>query len=144
MLLFYIAEWFYTHLNDQIVLFLIIQFSISHLFAQFKCQTVLLDPLIGPYQVLPFLVRVDLGAMAMKGFSKYSKASIQDSHHQFVSCYIHDILLVGSYSSAEMQSLYYTAPTDWAKSYLGSMLREPLFIFLRIFIIVVILFNFFS
>ena len=35
----------YTQLNDQIVLFLTIQFSISHFVCtQFKCQTVLFDP----------------------------------------------------------------------------------------------------
>ena len=39
----------YPQLNDQTVLFLTIQFSIIHLFAQFKCQTVLFDSLIGPY-----------------------------------------------------------------------------------------------
>ena len=39
------------------------QFNISHLFTQF----VLFDPLIGPYQELPFWVREDLEAMAMKG-----------------------------------------------------------------------------
>ena len=33
----------YTHLNDQTILFLTIQFSISHLFALFKSQTVLFD-----------------------------------------------------------------------------------------------------
>ena len=42
-----------TLLNDQTALFQAIQFSITHLFAQFKCQTVLFDPYIGPYQVLP-------------------------------------------------------------------------------------------
>ena len=35
----------YTQLNDQIVLILTIQFSISHFFhTQFKCQTVWFDP----------------------------------------------------------------------------------------------------
>ena len=38
----------YTQLNDQTVLFLAIQFSISHFFCtQFKCQKVLFDPYIG-------------------------------------------------------------------------------------------------
>ena len=36
-----------------------------------ECQTVLFDPHIGPYQVLPFKARVDLGVMAMKGHSKH-------------------------------------------------------------------------
>ena len=34
----------YAQLNDKTVLFLTIQFSISHLLAQLKCQTVLFDP----------------------------------------------------------------------------------------------------
>ena len=40
-----------------------IQFSINR---QFRCQTVLFDPLIGPYQVLPLRARVDPGVMARK------------------------------------------------------------------------------
>ena len=39
----------------------------SFVCTQFKCQTVLFDQLIGPYQVLPLRVKVDLGAMTMKG-----------------------------------------------------------------------------
>ena len=35
---------------------------------------VLFDPLIGPYQVLPLRARVDLGAMAMKGYTALPKA----------------------------------------------------------------------
>ena len=34
----------------------------------------LFNPLIGPYHVLPLRVRVDLGAMAMKGYSAFPKA----------------------------------------------------------------------
>ena len=34
----------YTQLNDQTVLSQIIQYRLSYLFAQFKCQTVLSDP----------------------------------------------------------------------------------------------------
>ena len=32
-----------------------------------NCILILFNPYIGPYQVLPFGARVDLGAMAMKG-----------------------------------------------------------------------------
>ena len=39
-------------------------------------QFVLFDPKIGPYQVLPFRVRVDPGAM--KGYSKFPKSSRLD------------------------------------------------------------------
>ena len=50
---------------------------------QFKCQTVLFDPSIGPYQVLLLWVRVDLGAMAMKGYSTFPKAPtwLEPHHH---------------------------------------------------------------
>ena len=108
----------YTQLNDQIVLFLTIQFSISSVFVctqlnvktvlfqtiqfsistqffvytqlnvktvrsqttqfsqgtQFKCQTVLFDPKIGPYQLLPPWARVDLRTMTMKGYSSISQS----------------------------------------------------------------------
>ncbi len=63
-----------TQLNDQTVLFLTIQFNRSHLFALSLCQTVLFDPLIISYQMLPLQVRVDLGAMAMKEYSAFPKA----------------------------------------------------------------------
>ena len=43
----------YTQLNDQIVPFQAIQLSISRLFTQFKCQTVLFDPLIGNIRCYP-------------------------------------------------------------------------------------------
>ena len=55
--------FFYTQLNDQRVLFQTIQFNIS---TQFKCQAVLFDPLIGPYQVLSIWAKVNLGVMALK------------------------------------------------------------------------------
>ena len=53
-----------VQLNDQTVLLQTIQFAIS---TRWKCQPVLFDPWIRPYQVLPFRARVDLRAMAMKG-----------------------------------------------------------------------------
>ena len=72
----------YTQLNDQTVLFQTIQFSIS---TQFKCQTVLFDPEIGPYQVLALWARVDLGVMTMKGYSVFPKApALLKPHHQIV------------------------------------------------------------
>ena len=38
---------------------------------------------IGPYQVLPLRVRVDLEAMAMKGKSAFPKApALLEPHHQ--------------------------------------------------------------
>ena len=38
-----------------------------------------------PYQVLPFQVRMDLGAMAMKGYSTFPKTpALLEPHHQIV------------------------------------------------------------
>ena len=56
-----------------------IHFSISMLL-------VLFNPLIiEPYQVLPLRARVDLGAMAMKGYSAFPKAPASlEPHHQIV------------------------------------------------------------
>ncbi len=49
--------------------------------------------------MLPLRARVDLGAMAMKGYSTFPKG------HSFGG---------GSYPTAEVQSVYPTAPADWA------------------------------
>ena len=43
---------------------------------EFKCQTILFDPQIGPYQVPPIRARVDLRAMVMKGYSAVAVAII--------------------------------------------------------------------
>ena len=59
----------YTLLNVQKILFQTIQFSASPLFAlSLNGKIVLFDPLIGPYLVQSLQTRVDLGAMAMKGY----------------------------------------------------------------------------
>ena len=65
----------YIQLNDQTLLFQPSQSSISFVCFQFKCQAVLFDPYIGPYQVLPLQARVDLGVMAMKGYSTFPQSS---------------------------------------------------------------------
>ena len=66
----------YIQLNDQTALFQTIQLSISHLFVLFKSQTVLFDSLIGLFKVLPLQVRMNLGAMAMKGILHSPNSSI--------------------------------------------------------------------
>ena len=69
-----------------------IQFSIN---MQFKCKYSLIVKNISiqfdlthkynPYQVLPLGARVDLGAMAMKGYSVFPKAPASlETHHQIV------------------------------------------------------------
>ena len=94
-----------TVLCRKTVLFEIIQLSIS---TQFKCKyglivknvsilsysvysihfsiSMLLVPfIIGPYQVLPLRARVNLGTMAMKGYSAFPKApALLEPHHQIV------------------------------------------------------------
>ena len=66
--------------------------------------------------MLPLRARVDLGAMATKGYSAFSKdpASLKP-HHQIVYCHIQDTHWRGgvSYFSAVVQSVYSIAPSDW-------------------------------
>ena len=62
--------------------------------------------------MLPLRARVDLGAMAMKGYSAFPKAPASDC---LVSYSGHS--LGESYPCAEKQSVYSTAPADWAKRY---------------------------
>ena len=48
-------------------------------------QSVLFNPEIGLYQMLPLQARVDLGAMAMKGCAAFSKAPASlEPHYQIV------------------------------------------------------------
>ena len=62
-------------------------------FEERKC---ILDPLIGPYQELILQTRVDLGAMAMKEYFAFPKAtSLLKPHHQIVKSYKQDIRWVG-------------------------------------------------
>ena len=69
----YLSKTFLFQANQfsQTVLIQTIQFSISMLL-------VLFNPQIGPYQVLPFRPRVNLGAIAMKGYSTFHKAPESD------------------------------------------------------------------
>ena len=61
------------------------QFDLAFVCSQFKCQTVLFDPHIGLYQVLPLGARVDLGAMAMKEYCAFPKApALLEPHDQIV------------------------------------------------------------
>ena len=52
--------------------------------------------------------------MAIKGDSAFPKAPVSlELHHQIVSCHLKDTCWWGSYPSAEVQSVYSTAPADW-------------------------------
>ena len=57
-----------------------------------KCWIVLFDPYIEPHQVLSFRVKVDLGMMAMKGYSTFPKAPGLKSRHQIILYKIHGTL----------------------------------------------------
>ena len=60
--------------------------------------------------LLPHQARVDMGVIAMKGCSAFSKvATLLELH--FISRTLFGEL---SYSSEEVQSVYFTAPADWA------------------------------
>ena len=75
----HVKFFLYTKLNIKIVLFN--QFSLS--LVKFKCHTLLFDPQIGPYQVLPLLVRVYLRVMEIKGYSAFLKApALLEPHYQ--------------------------------------------------------------
>ena len=90
------------------------KFITSFVRTQFKCQTVLFDPLIGPYQVLPHWARVDLGAMAIKGYP-YNPKSSRTWTPPSENLVSYPVRSLGRfYPSAEMQSLYSTVPADWA------------------------------
>ena len=59
-------------LSKMIKQFYFKQFSLAYV----HCQTVLFNPWIGSYQFLPLWARVDLGVMAMKGYSTFPKAPV--------------------------------------------------------------------
>ena len=78
--------------------------------AMYECQTVLVDPYIGLYQVLTLWDRVDQRAMVMKGYSAFPKAPTLDC----LVSYPRRVLGRGSYPSLGMKSVYSIAPADWA------------------------------
>ncbi len=61
--------------------------------------------------MLSLWARVDLGALAMKGLSTFPKAP--GLTIRLFSIIIRTLFREVSYPSAEVQSVYYTAPTDW-------------------------------
>ena len=75
-------KWFQVWLSNP-------QFNINHLFAHFWIVLIMInyykalyDPYIGPKQALPLRVRVALGIMAMKGYSRFTKDPGIEPHHQ--------------------------------------------------------------
>ena len=109
----------YTQLNDQTVLFQTIQFSRSHFFAlNLNVKIVLFDPQLGPYHVLSLRAKLNLGAMAMKGYSVFPKApALLEPHQKIVSCQIRDTswgalplcrdTVIAFYSPSRLSSITY-------------------------------------
>ena len=62
-------------------------------------------------------VTVDLGAMAMKGFSAFPKAPASlEPQNQILLCHIQDTRFGRSFLSTEMQSVNSTAPAAWTNN----------------------------
>ena len=72
----------------------------SFVCTQFKYHTVLFNPWIGAYQVLPFWARVELGAMTMKGYSHCPNL------YQILQCHIQDTHLGGGLASFQRCNQY--------------------------------------
>ena len=77
-----------------------------------KCQTVLLDPQIGPFLLLLLRVRGDLGVMTMKRYSTFPNLQVRSLTIRLFNDISRKLVGGGSYFSAEMQLVYTTAPTD--------------------------------
>ena len=78
--------------------------------------------------MLPLRDRVDLGAIAMKGWSAFPKApALLELHHQIVYCHILDTIW-GQVSdfSAEKQSVYSTTLADWVANLLVTVPSTPI------------------
>ena len=72
--------------------------------------------------MLPLQARVDLGPMAVKGYSVFPKRpALLEPLHQIVLCHIQETHWWVFYPSAEMQSVYSTAPTNWASGDLSML-----------------------
>ena len=78
-----IKQFFFFFKSGQHESLVVHQFSFVCI--QCKCQTILFNPLIGPYQELSLRARVDLEAMAMKRYSAFLNApALLGTHHQIV------------------------------------------------------------
>ena len=86
--------------------------------------------------MLPLRARVDLGAIAMKGYSKFPKApALLEAHYQIV---ILDTRWGGSYPPpSKVQSVYSTAPAECA--YFSRFLswRVIVFIWVAAYVLIV-------
>ena len=65
----------------------------SFVYTQLNGQIFLFDPLMVLYLVLPLRVRVDLGAMAMYGYSIFPKTPKHEPHYQMQFTVISQIVV---------------------------------------------------
>ena len=81
----------FTH-KQMIKQFFFKQFNLALVICtQFKRQTVRIDLYIGHNQVLPLRAKVDLGAMAMEGYSAFPTApALLKPYPQIVKCHMQD------------------------------------------------------
>ena len=81
--------------------------------------------LIGPYRMPPLQARVDLGAMSVKEYSAFPKAPAL--HEPIIRLF--SVISGHSLSGgpAEKQSVYSTAPADWASYLKRIILNLPIF-----------------
>ena len=110
----------YTQLNNQKILFSnsSIQFSIGR---QFKCQTVLFELKIGPYQVLPLRAKVGLGSNSNEVFCiPQSYSNTEALSTDCLVSYPGHSLRVSS-NSVKMQSVYSTAVWAFITSVIKSI-----------------------
>ena len=96
------------------------QFYFKQLSLRWVLSLVLFDPLIRPNKVQPLWSRVNLGAMALKEYSAFSKApALLESHYHIVLGHIRT--LAGEVLPHCRDAVYSTAPADWAMEELWSM-----------------------
>ena len=75
---------------------LTIQFNISHLFALFKCQTVLFNLYIGPYSKLPLWAKVNLEAMSVEEYFAFAKGrALLKQHLRLFNVISRTLVVVG-------------------------------------------------
>ena len=70
---------------------------------------------IGPYQVPPLWARSDQGTMAIKGYSIFPRGPQTGASPSDCLMSYPGHSMGESYPSAEMQSVYFTAPAKWAE-----------------------------
>ena len=102
------------------VLFLTIQFSICHLFAHILNSQSSIGGKDRAHQELPPRVREDLRAMATTKHSMFLRAPLTGASPSDCLMSYPKHSLEESYSFADMQSVYFTVPADWARETLNS------------------------